>query len=240
MEGEFDIEQPQNLKEFLRAIIVCAGMFLYLMAFYLPYHLIAVALGAWAGRKYPISMSISRRKALLLTLIIAISYILVCVIPLAYLSNGFQIQRNYTQIGFFYILTFFALGYIWTNNSQKDYSKASYTIMSACAIFLIIIMWLNIHQDIPVARAYNKAHQEREMYLLQLQAEGNKETVVVAPFPTIHTPDAKYNVLKFLGRTTPMPAIYYESDASTEPNEYESHIKNLLKLDFDFILAPNE
>ena len=110
MEGEFDIEQPLNLKEFLRAIIVCAGMFLYLMVFYLPYHLIAVTLGAWAGCKYPISISISRRKALLLTLIIAISYILVCVIPLAYLSNGFQIQRNYTQIGFFYILTFFALG----------------------------------------------------------------------------------------------------------------------------------
>lgn len=236
MEGEFDIEKPQNLKEFIRAIIVCAGMFLYLMAFYLPYHLIAFALGALAGCKYPIPLSIDRRKAMLLTLIIAISYILVCVIPLAYLSNGFQIQRNYTQIGFFYILTFFALGYILANNSTKKYSKASYITMFVSTVFIIIIMGLNIHQDLPIARAYNKAHQDREAYLLQLQAEGNKETVIVEPFPSIHTPDAKYNVLKLLGKSTPMPAIYYESDTSIEPNEYEGHIRKLLNLDFDFVL----
>ena len=237
MEGEFDIEEPQNLKEFIRAIIVCAGMFLYLMAFYLPYHLIAFALGAWAGCKYPIPLSIDRRKAMLLTLIIAISYILVCVIPLAYLSNGFQIQRNYTQIGFFYTLTFFALGYFGTSNQTKDYSRVSKVSLLVCSVFLIIIMGLNIHQDLPVVRAYNKAHQDREAYLLQLQAEGNKETVIVEPFPSIHTPDAKYNVLKLLGKSTPMPAIYYESDTSIEPNEYEGHIRKLLKLDFDFVLA---
>ena len=97
-------------------------------------------------------------------------------------------------------------------------------------------MGLNIHQDLPIARAYNKAHQDREAYLLQLQAEGNKETVIVEPFPSIHTPDAKYNVLKLLGKSTPMPAIYYESDTSIEPNEYEGHIRKLLNLDFDFVL----
>lgn len=240
LKGEFDIEQPQNLKEFIRAIIVCAGMFLYLMAFYLPYHLIAIALGAWVGCKYQMPLSISRKKAFIITVSVALAYLLVCVIPLAYLSNGFQIQRNYTQIGFFYILMFFAVGYIWTNNQKKDLNKVSQVSLCISSVFLIIIMGLNIRQDLPVARAYNKAHQNRKAYLLQMQADGNKETVVVVPFPSVHTPDAKYNVLKLLGRTTPMPAIYYESDTGIEPNEYESHIKNLLKLDFDFILAPNE
>lgn len=240
MEGEFDIEQPQNLKEFISAIIVCAGMFLYLMAFYLPYHLIAIALGAWAGCKYPMPLTINRRKALLMTIMVAVVYLIISVIPLAYLSNGFQIQRNYIQIGFFYILTFFVLGYIWTNNHKKDYSQTSCAMIFISAIFLIIIMGLNIRQDLPVARAYNKAHQERESYLLSLQEAGQKETVVVVSFPSILTPDAKYNVLKVLGKKTSMPAIYYGSDASTEPNEYESHVRHLLNLDFDFVIEKKE
>ena len=236
MDGAVDIEQPQNIKEFVRAIVVCVGMFLYLMAFYAPYHLIALALGALAGYKYPMPLSISRRKALLITIIVAMAYLIICVIPLAYLSNGFQIQRNYTQIGFFYILAFFAFGYIVTNNRKKDYSNVSYITALLCSIFLIVIMSLNIHQDLPVARAYNKAHQERKAYLISLQEKGQKEAVIITPFPSTHTPDAKYNVLKAIGKQTNMQAIYYESDTSTEPNEYEKHMKNLLNLDFDFFI----
>ena len=236
MEGEFDIEQPQNLKEFIKAIIVCAGMFLYLMAFYFPYHLIAVALGAWVGSKYPMQLPCNRNKAIILIILVFVSYLLICVLPLAYLSNGFQIQRNYIQIGFFYLLTFFVIGYLITNNRKKDYSIFSQTSVGVCALFLIVIMCLNTKQDLPVARAYNLAHQERETYLKSLQEAGQKETVLVEPFPSTHTPDAKYNVLKWLGKSTTMPSIYYESDTGTEPNEYESHIKKLLKLDFDFVL----
>ena len=97
-------------------------------------------------------------------------------------------------------------------------------------------MSLNIHQDLPVACAYNKAHQERKAYLISLQEKGQKEAVIVTPFPSTHTPDAKYNVLKAIGKQTSMQAIYYESDTSTEPNEYEKHMKNLLNLDFDFFI----
>ena len=240
MESEFDIEQPQSIAELIRAIIVCAGMFLYLMVFYLPYHLVVMALGAWAGHNYPMPLAISRRKAIWITLLIAVSYLIICVIPLAYLSNGFQIQRNYIQIGFFYLLTFFAIGYLWANNQKRDDSKISTIGLFATTIFMIIIMSLNIHQDLPVARAYNKAHQDREAYLLLMQRSGQKETVTVEPFPSIHTPDAKYNILKLVGKKTSMPAIYYGSDTDQEPNEYEGHIRKQLNLDFDFVLAPNE
>lgn len=240
MEDEFDIEQPQNLMQFIKAIIVCMTMFLYLMVFYFPYHLIAVAMGAWAGRKYPTVLPMSRKKAMLITIAIALGYLLICVAPLAYLSNGFQIQRNYIQIGFFYMLTFFALGYLLTNQSKVDEGKKGRNIhisMYVCTIFLIVIMCLNIKQDIPVAQAYNKAHQEREKYLISLRDAGNMETVTVAPYPIIHTPDVKYNVLKWMGKKTSMPAIYYEADADVEPNEYEGHVRKLLGLDFDFVLA---
>lgn len=241
MEDEFDIEQPANILEFCKAIAVCAGMFLYMMAFYLPYHLIAIAIGAWAGCKYPMSLSIERKKTILIIVVIAVAFLIASVVPLAYLSNGFQIQRNYTQIGFFYILTFFMLGYVWVrgrnveeNSNTNIWAPVS---ISVCAMFLIVIMALNIRQDLPIARAYNKAHQDRKTYLQELQRLGQKETVSVNPFPSTQTPDAKYNVLKLFGKETNMQAIYYESDTKNEPNEYEGHIRKLYGLDFDFVLA---
>lgn len=239
MANEPDIQQPANLMEFAKAIAVCITMFMYLMAFYLPYHLIALALGAGAGSKYPMSLPMGRSKAIWMTLIIAVAYLVVSVVPLAYLSNGFAIQRNYHPICFFYIFTFFMLGYIWVSGARKEKKLSDvwiYRCINICAIFLIVIMMLNIRQDLPVARAYKQAHEEREAYLLELQRNGNKETVTVAPYPSVQTPDAKYNVLKWLGKSTPMPAINYESDVDFEPNEYEYHIRKLYHLDFDFVL----
>ena len=235
-----DMQQPHSFNEFAVAIVKCMVMYVYMMIFYLPYHLISVALGAWAGKHYPMKLALSCKKATLVTLCVAMIYMLVSVLPLAYLSNGFQIQRNYTQICFFYILTFFALGFIWASVNKKDIMVSNawvYRCMNVCALFLILIMCLNIKQDLPVAHAYNKAHQEREAYLLELQEKGQYETVVVVPFPSTHTPDAKYNVLKIIGKTTSTQAIYYESDTDVEPDEYESHVRKLMNLDFDFVLA---
>lgn len=237
LEDGNDMQHPETIMEFGMAIVKCVVMFLYMMAFYLPYHLIAVAFGAWAGIHYPMELQISRKKALSVIVIVAIVYLLVCVVPLAYLSNGFGIQRNYIQIGFFYILTFYVLGYLITCQSKFGNKKCISVLTYTCTIFLIVIMVLNIRQDLPVARAYNKAHQERESYLLSLQDAGNKETIVVVPYPSTHTTDAKYNVLRWIGKKSPMQAIYYESDTDVQPNEYEGHIRKLLKLDFDFVLA---
>ena len=237
LDNEFDIEQPQNLMQFLKAIVVCAGMFIYMMVFYLPYHMIAVALGAWVGSKYPMNLPVSRKKALLIIISLAIAYLIICVVPLAYLSNGFQIQRNYIQIGFFYILTFFAIGYIWGNGSKSKQQKFILPSIAICSIFLISIMCLNISQDLPVARAYNKAHKEREAYLLELQNAGQRETIIVEPYPSTQMPDAKYNLLKCIGKKSNMQPIYYEADTDIEPNGYEGHVRRLYHLDFDFLLA---
>ena len=237
MDWADDIQQPQNMTQFIRAIAVCAGMFLYMMVFYFPYHLIATAMGALAGSRYPINLPTGKWKAIGLAILLFVAYLLISVVPLAYLSNGFQIQRNYIQIGFFYMLTFFVIGYLLTNNQKKDYCRLSQISIGVCVLFLIVIMCLNIKQDLPVACAYNLAHQERESYLLALQEKGNNETVVVAPYPSTQTPDAKYNVLKWMGKKTGMQAIFYESDTDVKPNEYEGHIRKLLKLDFDFVLA---
>ena len=240
LESGDDMNHPESLMEYIRAVCVCAGMFIYMMAFYLPYHLIAVAMGAYVGAKSSMVLPVEKKKAILIVLLLAFGYLLFSVLPLAYLCNGFGIQRNYIHTGFFYMLAFFALGYIWTNQSKTDKVKTcrwSNIAMGVCSIFLIVIMALNIRQDLPIARAYNKAHQEREAYLLELQESGNKETVFVEPYPSVATPDAKYNVMRWFGKKTNMQAIYYEADTDVEPNEYEGHIRKLLRLDFDFVLA---
>lgn len=242
MADEPDIEQPANLMEFAKAIVVCVSMFMYLMAFYLPYHLIAIALGVWAGSKYPVFIPMGRTKAIWMTLVVAVAYLVISVLPLAYLSNGFEIQRNYHPICYFYIFTFFMLGYLWMSGAKEN-SRTKMNVwapvsVSVCAIFLIVIMALNIRQDLPVARAYRQAHEEREAYLVELQAAGQKETVTVSPYPEVCTPDAKYNVLRRLGKSTNMQAINYKSEIGIVPNEYEYHIRQLYHLDFDFVLEP--
>lgn len=235
MQGEFDINQPANLMEFFKACAVCIIMFFYFMAFYLPYQLLAVGLGGYIGSKHSLPFKIeSPKKGLIIVFCAFALYLVVAVMPLAYLSNGFQIQRNYTHISFFYMMMLFAVGYVM---GQKFSKVQHWTILSAiCVAFLCVIMCLNIHQDLPIAKAYHKAHQEREAYLLEKQTAGNTDTLYVAKYPSTHAPDAKYVILSILGKKSEPQAIYYEADTSTDPNEYESHIRHLLKLNFDFVL----
>lgn len=239
MESECDIEQPKNVLEFIIACAKCAGMFEYMMIFYLSYYALLFALGYWIGTKSTYNYAISRRKLITIILGIYIFYVLISVMPLAYLSNGFQIQRNYTQISFFHIAGIFVMGY--TLGSGKELQRLKGQVSSLFfTFFMVVIIVLNIHQDAPVAYAYRKAHEERETYLLELQNLGNKEKIYVMPYPSVSTPDAKYNILSFFGKTTNMQSIYYFSDTGYNPNEYESHIRHLLNLDFNFVLVKND
>lgn len=241
MKGEADIQQPSGVVEFIIAIGKCFAMFFYMMVFYLPYHLMAVALGLLAGKHYPMVLSIQRRKAMIIMVAVSVLYIIASVIPLAYISNGFQIQRNYIQVGFFYILTFFLLGYVWSSTTPKANKSKILCMSYVCAVFMIVIMCLNVRQDIPVAKAYHEAYAEREQYLLSLNAQGQKETVVVKPLPSTSTPDAKYNILGLVGKETAKQAIYYETDTDTIPkNLFGERYRKLLNLDYDFVLAKSK
>lgn len=232
---EFDIDQPANLVEFVKACCVCVGMFFYFMAFYLPYQLLAVGLGGYVGAKYKLPLkSKSFKRGMLVTIGAFFLYVAIAVMPLAYLSNGFQIQRNYTHISFFYMVMLFVVGYMLGCKLSKPKMWAVGSLV--CSIFLCAIMCLNIYQDLPIARAYSQAHKEREAYLLTLQEQGNKETVYVQKFPSTHSQDAKHTILGWLGKPSATQAIYYESDTDVTPNEYESHIRHLYNLDFDFVL----
>lgn len=229
-----DMEHPANISQFAMAWTKCIVMFLYMMLFYFPYHLLAILLGYLAGTQA--KTVIQQRWQCVIWIMIAFAvYICIAVIPLAYLSNGFGIQRNYTQIAFFYILMWFAIGYVW-GNQRKTYTIWVQRSTSVVTLFLIAVMCVNIHTDFPIARKYNRAHIERIDYLNTLQQEGHTKEVAVTPYPSTATIDAKYIVLKALGKKTSQQHIYYESDTNTTSNEYASHLRKLYGWDFDIVL----
>lgn len=228
-----DMNHPASIGQFVVAWGKCMAMFIYFMAFYLPYHLLAVGLGYIVGYRY-IHIRLQAWKGCVAAVVAFFVYLGIAVIPLAYLSNGFGIQRNYTQITFFYMLMWFALGYFWGNGHNRERVGNAICVLSA--LLLIMVMIVNIVVDVPIAINYNRAHQAREAKLLEWQTKGNKEQVVVERYPSSATIDSKYMVWKALGKTTNKQSIYYESDTDVDPNEYESHIRKLLGLDFDFVL----
>lgn len=231
---EGDMVHPDGVLQLGVASTKCIVMFFYMMAFYLPYHLLAVGLGYVAGVKND-SVIVKKRKTMAILVGAFAIYLAIAVLPLAYLSSGFGIQRNYTHITFFYMLIWFALGYVWGNDNRKR--RYGDVLSMICCVFMVVVMAINLNVDLPIAIAYNKAHQNRFEYLIQLQMEGNQETIVVEKYPDVSTVDAKYNILNMLGKKTNKQAINYKSDTDVEPNEYEFHVRQLLHLDFDFVIA---
>lgn len=231
-----DMHHPTSIMGYSIAYVKCIATYLYMMAFYIPYYLLVLALGAYVGSNSLNNWVKSMKKSLLAAVGVFILYLAISVIPLAYLSGGFGIQRNYTPVTFFLVFLFFAIGYI-VGEGKIRWKKQIGIVSSALAIGMCAIVALNMRQDIPVILNYRIAHERRFDYLMHLQEQGNTETVYVEPYPSVSTPDVKYNVMQLIGKSSPKQAINYESDTDVEPNEYEGHIRKLLKLDFDFVLA---
>ena len=231
-----DMNHPTSLMEFGIAYVKCVATYIYMMAFYIPYYLLVLALGCYVGINSLNNWVKDKKKALLEAVGAYAAYLAVSVLPLAYLSGGFGIQRNYTHATFFLVMLFFAIGYIM-GEGKTQWKKQVGVACGVLAVGMCAIVVLNVRQDIPVIRNYRIAHEQRFEYLKQLQEQGNTETVYVDPYPSVCTPDVKYNVMKMLRKNTSMQAINYPADTDVEPNEYEGHIRKLLKLDFDFVLA---
>lgn len=238
LEDGTDMDHPSSLSEFVVAWIKCVVMFFYFMAFYFPYHFIVIVLGFMVGTKVRYKME-NKLKVIVVVAAAFMVYLAIATLPLAYLSNGFGIQRNYTHITFFYMLMWALIGVVIGNENEKRESEATLSGILV-SLFLCVVMSFNLYCDIPLTKQYKKAHDERKNMLNTLQKQGNKEMVCVEPYPSTRTIDAKYFVLKLFGKSTNRQTIFYESDAGLAPNEYEGHVKHLLGLDFDFVLCEKE
>lgn len=228
-----DFVHPVGISGWLKAMANAVGMFLYFMAFYVPYYLIAFVLAYYAGSKSYEELPFSRIKLVVWIGISFVAFMVLSSLPNVYLYGGFGIQRTFTPVVFALILAFVASGYVLGVGRRSNWAGWC----SICGlIVMFVIMCVNIAIDAPTAREYGCAVDDRIEKLCSLRDKGQKETVTVAPLPVPYTEDVKHRLLTALGKDTPMSVLYYISDTDTVPNEYEGHMKHLLKLDFDFVL----
>lgn len=228
---------PKGLYGWVMAIVEAVVMFFYFMDFYIPYYLILFVLAYYVGGKMNLELHQTKTKIIIKLVFGFVTYLFVSSLPNVYLYGGFGIQRTYTHIVFALLLTVIAIGVVLgADNKSTKSGRFSVAGLS----LLAVIMFVNILKDTPTAKSYGKAVDDRIAYLCSLRDMGQKETVEVEPFPVPYTEDPKHLFLHLLGKETPKSVLYYTSDTDKVPNEYEYHLKKVLNLDFDFVLAKEE
>lgn len=236
--GGDEITKSQSIPTFLLGIVKSVTMFGYFMAFYIPYHLLILCLGVYIGMRSEAELRIDKKKIILILLGVFVVYLLLASLPMSYLYSGFGIQRPYTHVCYMYAILFAAIGYV-TGIGMKE-SRWLNVCSTGLTMMMIIIMSVNVHLDLPIAQAYAKAHDERKAYLIQLKEAGNTDTVYVTPYPSAEVLDAKYVILRAIGKSSPKQSLYCISDAGSTPTQYEGHVRNYLDLDFDFVFPKTE
>ena len=228
---------PSGIMGWLKAMAKAVVMFFWFMAFYAPYYLVAFASAYYVGCKSDIQLPATKLRIVLWLAVAFIVYFLVSALPNAYLYNGFGIQRNYTHVVFLLMLVIAMVGFVMGVGSKPT---GSGWISFVGILSLIAVMCVNIKKDTPSAQSYGKAVDARVERLTKLREKGQTGTVEVEPLPVPYTEDVKHFVLSHFGRETPKSVLYYISETDTIPNEYEYHMKRVLDLDFDFVLAKEQ
>ena len=234
MEDTSQFVHPMGVLGWLKAVANAIGMFVFFMAFYIPYYLVAFILSFYVGSKFDGQLSMAKRKLVLMLGIAFMAYLLVSSLPNVYLYNGFGVQRNYTPVVFVLMLVVVSIGFVM--GMGRPSNRAGWVSVLGL-VAMAVIMIVNIFNDTPTAKSYGRAVDERIERLCSLRDKGQTETVTVTPLPVPYTEDVKHFVMTRLGKDTPKTVLYYISDTDTVPNEYEYHMKRVLNLDFDFVIA---
>ena len=235
-----DTEQfvhPQGLFGWIMAIGEAVVTFFYFMIFYAPDYLIVFVLAYYTGGKMEVKLPHTKSKIVVGLVLVFMAYLVISSLPNVYLYGGFGIQRSYTHIVFALLLAIIAIGIVLGVGNKSP--KPGWIAVGGMSL-LAVIMCANIINDTPTAKAYGKAVDDRIEYLSVLRDKGQKETVKVSPLPLPYTEDPKHLILHLLGKDTPMSVLYYVSETDVVPNEYEYHLKRVLELDFDFVLAEKD
>lgn len=227
---------PAGVVGWVIAIAKCVSMFLYMSAFYAPYYLVLFFFCCYLGANQQNKLPLTKIQSILIISALFVAYLVVSAIPIAFVYNGFGIQRLYTHVTFVLVGYVGGLGFIAGINAPQ-LMKMSKVMTIALGTMLSGIMVLNLVNDVPVMRRFSKSVDDRVTLLTNLQKQGNKDTVIVEPYADMQVPDAKYTIMKLVGkRNNPMSSLYYGADTDVNPNEYENHYKKVYGLDFDFVL----
>ncbi len=234
---------PSGVLGWIKGMVSALGMFTWFETFYVPYYLIVAGVFVMLGyaQRDKTSIPFTYRQMMITSTLVWTGYLVISVIPFVYLWGGFGIQRNYTPAVYITLFTLCFWGFLYGYFRLKDAKvKVCMSLVAMGMVGLICIQMCNNVADLPTARVYAKAVDERVEYLQGLEAKGQRETVIVEALPTPSCVDTKYVILSALGKQTNKPVLYYISDAEETPNEYMYHFKRVYKLNFDFVLAQPE
>lgn len=235
--GMDEFTTPNSIIEYLKGFVSAITMFLYYIAFYIPYYFVlALFIFKLTYNKYNIKL-IVRKDFLFISIIIFSIYTLLSVFPSVYLWGGFGIQRNYTHLVFvamLFIVYWLQFLFFKLNNSYKKTINIS-TIIGA--ILLLAIMTINIIIDSKAAYRYASDVDNRIELALQHNKNGSTEDLVLKPLTAPYTIDVKYVLFNVMGKkSNPQPMLYYISDTEQTPNEYAYHFRKYYQLNFDIVL----
>lgn len=222
---------------FFVLLLKSIAMFYYQLSFYLPYYSVLILLFAFLGLNIKsTTFNLSYLKLLLYSIAVYLIVLLLTVIPNVLLTHGFGIQRTYTQLVFFTILflSFNALifGCFFIKNIFSNYVYGS---LIAGLFVLCLVMVNNLRIDIPTAKKYAESADARVEYLCKLNKVGNEKLITLKPLFVPYTIDAKYSILKAVGReNNPKPVLYYTSEISSDSAaSINSQIQKFLKLRYN-------
>ena len=232
-----EFAHPLGILGWLKAVIKAVVMFFWFMTFYVPYYMVAFAFAFYLGCKSDVQLPTSKIKIVMWLAVAFIVYLLISSLPNVYLYNGFGVQRNYTHVVFLWMVVVVMVGFVMGVGRKPTVSS---WLSFVGILALMVVACVNIIQDTPSARLYGKAVDARIERLSELKEKGQTETIEVEPLPIPYTEDVKHFVLTHLGRETSKSVLYYISETDTIPNEYEYHMKRVLDLDFDFVLAKEQ
>lgn len=238
-----EFHRPDNIVSWITGLVQAIVTYHYFLVFYVPYYLVLIALScliginakqnSWLDKTTFIA---KKRKILLGILFLYVVYIFCTVLSSVFLFGDFGIQRNYTHTVYMTMLVLCLLGFLigyWNVNVKKIVSILS--IIGLSAFFSIMIC--NIIMDIPTARKYAYAVDERVDVCNEIQKRTHAEIVDVEPLPVPSTIDTKYVIYCLIGDKNIKPMLYYISDTKETPNEYAHHMKRLYNWDFDIVLS---
>lgn len=224
--GLDEFVRPSSIGEYVIAVSKAIATFSYFQLFYLPYYLIVMAVMI-SLLKTPEHLSLKRFFPF--AVLIFVLYVLLTVLPFAYLWNDFGIQRNYTQLVMATMFMLVYTGFVYL----KQFQKLMQFMAATGLIVLSVIMLFNLYHDVPVARNYAHSIDQRTEQMLALKNNIRSGELVVKPITIPYTTDVKYHVSKYLlGKNTPVPLLYYYSDTDTVPNEYAAHFSKVYELNF--------
>lgn len=224
-------QQPASIIDFILITSKSFVLFFYLLSFKFPYYIVLILISFLVGlmNKESLNFKIIYRRFLLISWVGYLVFVLLSVMPAAFLMSGFGFQRIYTTTVFVSILFFIIQGFYFGLNCKKNINQKYLQKLIAVNLFLlIIVMCANLYLDVPTARKYAESDIKRTNYLLELKQQGNQALIELTPLYKPYTYNLKYLILR-----KKQPLLYYDNEISTDTSGYvNSCISSFYDLEF--------